>query len=150
MAKATKPETVTEVIDTPQGQVKVTRPKQHKGIAVVLDTDEVVREQASGFANFIREYAVVGLAVGFIVGQQASAVMKQMVASFVDPWLTIAFGTDFKDKVAVVHRGITPVKVPWGMFVYTLVELFVVLVMIYLLIKLFRLDKLKPKDKEKK
>lgn len=147
MTNATKPETVTEVIDTPQGQVSVTRPKHHKGISVVFETDDVVREQATGFANFLRDYAVVGLAVGFIVGQQANAVMKQLVASFIDPWLQVIFGKDLGDRYATVHHGTTPIKVPWGAFLYTFIEFFVVVLVIYLVIKLFRLDKLqKPKE----
>lgn len=151
--KPSKPKTETHIIETKDGPIKITQPaggRRHHGISVVLDTDDVVREQVGGFANFIREYAVVGLAVGFIVGQQANAVMKQMVASFVDPWMTVVFGTDFKDKVAIVHSGTEAVPVPWGLFVYTLVEFFVVLLTIYIVIKLFRLDKLKPKDKDKK
>jgi len=41
-------------------------------IATILDEpDELVRRQFGGFVNFIREKAVVGLAVGFVIGQQA-------------------------------------------------------------------------------
>ena len=46
------------------------RTKQH--ITTILDEpDEVVRRQVGGFVTFLREKAVVGVAVGFIVGQQA-------------------------------------------------------------------------------
>lgn len=147
MAQTTKHETITEVIDTPQGQVKVTRPKHHKGVSVVFQTDDVVREQVGGLANFLREYAVVGLAIGFIIGQQANAVMKQLVASFVDPWVQVIFGKDLNKRAAIVHHGSTPIQVPWGAFVYTMIELFVVIILVYGLVKLFRLDRLqKPKE----
>jgi large conductance mechanosensitive channel len=150
-----KHETVTEIIETPQGQVRVTRQRHHKGISVVFNTDDVIHDQATGFVNFLRDYAVVGLAVGFIVGQQANAVMKQLVASFVDPWLQVMFGKDLNDRYGTVHHGTTPIKVPWGAFVYTLVEFFVVVLVIYLFIRILHLDILqKPKEatvsKEKK
>lgn len=148
---ADTPETQTEVVQTKNGPVTITQPKgrRHHGVAIVLDSDDVLRNQVGGFANFLRDYAVVGLAIGFIVGQQANAVVKQLVASFVDPWLQVLFGKDLNDRVAILHHNTTPVEVPWGTFVYTLIEFFVVLLTIYLVIKLFRLDKLQKKKRKK-
>jgi large conductance mechanosensitive channel len=141
----------TRIVETPSGDVKVTQPKgrRHTGVTVLLDSDDILREQVGGFTNFLREYAVVGLAVGFIVGQQANAVVKQLVASFIDPWLKVLFGQDLSKATATVHHGTTDVPVPWGAFVYTFIEFIFVAVTIYLVVKLFRLDKLK-KPKEKK
>lgn len=122
--------------------------KRHHGVAVLLDTDDVVREKVGGFADFLKEYAVVGLAVGFIVGQQANGVVKQLVTSFVDPFTKVWFGQGLSTRTATLHHGTTPVKVPWGAFVFTLLEFFIVLIFIYILIKLFRLDKFKKIDKK--
>jgi len=146
-------QTQTKIVESKNGDVKVVQPqgRKHTGITVLLDSDDIVRHQATGFANFVRDYAVVGLAVGFIVGQQANAVVKQLVASFVEPWVEVIFGQDLSTRTAILHHGHTPVKVPWGAFVYTLIEFFLVLISIYLVVKLFRLDKLKqPKEKKKK
>jgi large conductance mechanosensitive channel len=144
---AQRPTTQMNIVENKDGSVTVMQPKghKHKGVTVLLDSDDVLREQVGGFANFLRDYAVVGLAIGFIVGQQANAVVKQMVASFVDPWAKIVFGQDLSTRVAHFHHGRTPVPLPWGAFVYTLIEFFLVLITIYILIKLFRLDKLRQK-----
>lgn len=125
------------------------RPNRRRGVTVLLDSDDILREQVGGFTNFIREYAVVGLAVGFIVGQQANAVMKQLVASFVDPWLHVLFGPDLDKRAIILHHDKAPVEMPWGAFVYSFIEFFCVAIIIYLVVKLLRLDKLK-KPKEKK
>lgn len=145
-----------QVVETKNGEIKIMQPgnshkksRKHRGVTVLLDTDDVVRGQVGGFTNFLREYAVVGLAVGFIVGQQANAVVKQLVNSFVDPLVQVWFGQDLSSRVAIVHHLGQPVKVPWGIFVYTLIEFFLVLITLYLLIKLFRLDKLRKTDKKK-
>lgn len=140
-----KNQTVTEVIDTPEGEIKVTRPKRHRGVAVVLDTDDVVRNQARGFTHFLQEYAVVGLALGFIVGQQANGVVKQFVASFLDPLTRVWFGQNLSTRTATLHHDQTAVQVPWGAFVFTLVEFFFVLIAMYAIIKLFKLDKFTKK-----
>lgn len=146
-------ETQTKIVETKNGDVKVVQPQGHKhtGITVLLDSDDIVRHQATGFANFLREYAVVGLAIGFIVGQQANTVVKQLVASFIEPWVEVIFGQDLSTRAATLHHGTSPVKLPWGAFIYSIIEFFFVVLGIYLVVKLFRLDKLKkPKDEPKK
>jgi large conductance mechanosensitive channel len=143
----------THATETKDGMITVTGPaaKKHRHVAVLLEPDDLVREQATGFANFLREYAVVGLAIGFIVGQQANAVVKQLVASFVEPWVQVLFGKDWNHRAATLHHGHEAVQVPWGAFIYTLIEFFFVVIAIYIVVKLFRLDKLKkPKDEAKK
>jgi len=144
--------TEARIVETKDGEVKVIQPKgrKHRGVTVLLDTDDVVREQVGGFTNFLRDYAVVGLAVGFIVGQQANAVVKQLVNSFVDPVVKVWFGQDLSSRVAIVHHNGQPVQLPWGAFVYVLIEFFLVLITLYLLIKLFKLDKLRKLDKSQK
>jgi len=152
MANAEKPrQTETKVVETASGEIKITHPKgtRRGGVTVLLSSDDVLREQATGFTNFLRDYAVVGLAVGFILGQQANAVVKQLVASFISPWLEVLFGPDLSKHAATVHHGTTAISLPWGAFVYTIIEFFFVAVTIYVVVKLFRLDKLK-KVKEKK
>ena len=129
--------------------VVTTKGKRHHGVAMVLDTDDVLRAQAGGFANFLREYAVVGLAIGFIAGQQANAVVKQLVASFVDPLVKVWFGQDLSSRVAHLHHNGKPVSMPWGEFVYVLLEFFIVLLLVYILVKLFRLDKLRKIEEKK-
>ncbi len=137
------------VVATREGiQVVHQTGRRRKGVTVLLDSDDILREQVGGFTNFIREYAVVGLAVGFIVGQQANGVMKQLVTSFVDPWLQILFGPDLSKKTAILHHGTEPITMPWGAFVYSIIEFFIVAIVIYLVVKLLRLDRLK-KQKEK-
>lgn len=141
-----------KVEETPEGKVKITQVKgRHKGVTILLDSDDLVREQVGGFANFLQEYAVIGLALGFIVGQPANAVVKQFVDAFINPWVQIVFGQNLSSRVAILHHGTTPVKVPWGGFVYALIEFFIVLISIYAAVKIFKLDRfIKKKEESKK
>lgn len=145
------PKTETQVVKTSAGDVHITQPANKKGhkpkITVLLESDDIVRHQAKGFVNFLQEYAVVGLALGFIVGQQANGVVKQFVASFLDPLSTVWFGQNLSAQAATLHHNHTAVKVPWGAFLYVFIEFFIVLIVIYALIKLFRLDRFTKKDK---
>jgi len=145
ISQPSQSETATVKIETEKDS-----PWHHQpNVKVLLQSDDLVREQMGGFANFLREYAVIGLAIGFVVGQQANAVAKSVVDTFMNPWIQILFGQKLSARAATFHHNGEPVKLPWGAFVYTLIEFFFVLIVIYLLIKLFRLDKLKKADKKK-
>lgn len=145
--------TETQVVHTEAGDVHITETPAHKGrkpkIMIRLEPDDLVRGQAKGFLDFLQDYAVVGLALGFIVGQQANGVVKQFVASFLDPLTRVWFGQNLSERTATLHHNQTAVQVPWGIFVFTLIEFFFVLLAMYVIIKAFKLDRfVKKKDKK--
>jgi large conductance mechanosensitive channel protein len=113
---------------------------------------EVVQEfnPASGFFNFLREQAVVGLALGFIIGTQAQALVKQLVASFIDPLFTLLFGQKMTTRTFDLTFHERTATFTWGTFVYAFINFLFVLLAIYLVVKFFKLDKFnKPKDPKK-
>ncbi len=116
-------------------------------VTVLLDTDDLVKEQVGGFIDFLREHAIVGLAVGFVIGQQAQGVIKQLVASFVDPTIQLFFGgAKLSERTVTLHLFVNEAKFGWGAMIYSLLNLVFVLATIYILIKVLNLDKLdKPK-----
>lgn len=104
-----------------------------------------------GFVDFLRKYAVVGLAVGFIIGLQAQTLVKQLVTSFIDPAFQLFFGQALQSRTFVLHLHDRTIPFPWGAFVYQLLDFLFVLAAIYIIIRFFSLDKLdKPKKSKKK
>lgn len=101
----------------------------------------------NGFVSFIRENAVVGLAVGFVIGAQVQSVVKQLIASFVDPLFQLLFGQALSQRTAVFHLNGHTADFAWGSFAYVLIDFLFVLLAVYLIIKILKLDKL---DKQKK
>lgn len=100
----------------------------------------------NGFVSFIRENAVVGLAVGFVIGAQVQSVVKQLIASFVDPSFTLLFGQALSQRSATFHFNGHTADFAWGSFAYVLIDFLFVLLAVYLIIKILKLDKLdKPK-----
>jgi large conductance mechanosensitive channel len=122
--------------------------KHHRGVAVLLDSDEVVREQYAGFVHFLRDYAVVGLAVGFIIGQQAQTLIKQLLDSFVTPLLTVIIGQNVQTKSFSIASGSHQAAVAWGKFVYVFLDFACVMIFIYAVVKIFKFDKLLVKKKK--
>ena len=137
-----------KVTESKDGSVKITQPKGvHRGVTVLLEQpDEVVRESVGGFVTFLKEKAVVGLAVGFIIGQQAQGLIKQLVDSFITPWINIIIGSELP-KRATVFGG---QQFAWGKFLYILINFIAVLVAVYAMVRIFKLDKLDTKPVKKK
>lgn len=162
-SQADRPAALKETIMTPDGQVVqiTTKPaptprgvpnpsvnaktrKRHRiaVTAALLDPDELVKEQVNGFVRFIREHAIVGLAVGFIIATQAQAVIKQLVSSFIDPVIILFGGTSLNELKVTAELFGNHADFTVGAMIYSLINLLAVLLAIYILIKTLKLDKL--------
>jgi large conductance mechanosensitive channel len=146
-------ENETRVVEQADGTVHITQPKGKKkqNVTILLgEPQEYVREGVGGFVDFLREKAVVGLAVGFIIGQQAQTLIKQFVDSFITPVLNVIVGDDLQTRVITIGSGTNKAEITWGKFLYILVTFIFVLVTIYIVVKIFKLDRLdKPKEPKK-
>lgn len=101
-----------------------------------------------GFVDFLREYTVVTLAIGFVVAQQVQGLVRQLVNAFIDPFSKLLFGTALSQRTFTLHFHDRAANFAWGDFMYGVVDFLFVLIVIYLIIKMFRLDNLK-KEKDK-
>lgn len=104
---------------------------------------------ASGFVGFLRENAIIGLAIGFVVGTQVQVVVKQLISSFIDPLFQLLFGQALSQKTFELHLNGKVAVFGWGVFVYAVINFLFILLVIYVIIKFLKLDKLdKPKAKK--
>lgn len=100
-----------------------------------------------GFMNFLREHTVVTLAVGFAIATQAQALIKQLITSFIDPLFGLLFnGKKLSNMTFTLHFHHRSAQFGWGIFIYTLIDFLFVLLAIYLIVKIFNLDKLEKTD----
>jgi large-conductance mechanosensitive channel len=141
-----RPGVTHTIVATKEGVRRVSvKHKRYASMRGLFDEpDDLMREQLGGFINFLSEHAVVGVAIGFIVGLQAQTLIKQLVASFVTPLFSLLVGQNLQNDRITIH-GTDPVVFAWGSFIYTLADFVVVLLFIYLVVKIFRLDKLDKK-----
>jgi large-conductance mechanosensitive channel len=133
--------------------IRIEQPKssrqQKQNITVVMAQEH---NPVGGFIDFLREHAIVSLAVGFAIATQLQTLVKQLIASFINPLYALLFnGQQLSNLSTTVHWHGRQQTFGWGAFVYDLVDLVFVLVVIYVLVKLLRLDSLdspKPDKKE--
>ncbi len=100
------------------------------------------------FIDFIRERAVVGLAFGFVFGGAVSQLVSSLINDIINPVVGVVLGSvgDLKDQyISFFGR-----KILWGNFAIQLLNFIILAVVIYYIFKLFQLEKLVDKPKEKK
>jgi large conductance mechanosensitive channel len=108
---------------------------------------KVVAQPFNGFVEFLREQAVVGLAIGLVLGTQAKQIVDSLTTNFINPivGLVTPGGGDLAKKTFVVHHGDKVGTFGWGAFAATLIDFIIVAAVIYFVIKGLRLDKLDKK-----
>ncbi len=111
--------------------------------------DEVVRRPVGGtihgFAEFLRTHAVVGLAVGFVLGAQVQVLANQLIDSFLKPILQLLSGEDLMKRYTAVHFNGNTAYFHWGSFIYALIDFLFVVGVLYVIIKVLKLEKLEKK-----
>lgn len=119
--------------------------RQPKPNPVVTGADEAV----GGFVTFLREHAVVALALGFVVATQIQTLAKQLIASFIDPAFQLLGGQALSQRTFTLHFHGRSANFGWGIFVYSLMDVLFVLITIYVAVKIFKLEKLENPKKKK-
>jgi large conductance mechanosensitive channel len=96
-----------------------------------------------GFIDFVREKGVVGLAVGFILGGAISKVVASLVVDVINPVLGVILGVAGDLKGAYLQIG--PAKLMWGSFINAVIDFMVIALVVYIGVKVLRLDRLDKK-----
>ncbi len=110
-------------------------------------TSKTINDQVGGFGEFIREYGIVGLAIGFVFGAQVKSVVDVFTVNIVNPLVGLILpGTgSLNQKSLTVHVFSKQAVFGWGLFLSTLISFFIVAIIIYMTFKTLKLDKLAKK-----
>ncbi len=105
------------------------------------------KRKKSGFADFIREQGVVGLAIGLVLGIQVKALVDQAITSFINPLLGLVLPGegDLNNKHFALSIGDKQAIFNYGTFIYVFMSFMAVALVIYFTYKFLRLDKLTKK-----
>lgn len=144
MAKSSDKQPNHQVVTGGTG-IRFEQPKSHRGrkqpkVIIVPEVHPI-----GGFVDFIREHTVISLAVGFAIATQAQALIKQLIASFLDPLYGLLFAQKLSDKAVTLHLNGRAQSFAWGSFVNTLIDFVFVLAAIYIILKLLKLEDLAKK-----
>lgn len=102
----------------------------------------------TGFMEFVREQGVVGFAIGFILGAASTTLVKSLVDNIVMPPLGILLGAAGGLKNLKLFLGAPQGKeayIQYGQFMNDLIYFLVLALVVYIVAKLLRLDRLDKK-----
>ena len=85
------------------------------------------------FMDFLKEYKVIGLAIAFIMGAAATALVKSLVDNIVMPVLTPFIpGGAWKEATATIG----PIVLSWGAFLGDVIYFLVIALVVFMVAKL--------------
>ena len=87
----------------------------------------------SEFKEFLKEYKVMGLAVAFIIGVAATALIQSLVKEIIMP-LIAPFMSGGEWQTAVLALG--PVKLGWGAFLAAVINFIIIAFVVFLIVKM--------------
>jgi large conductance mechanosensitive channel len=104
------------------------------------ETTHSASKRINGFFDFIRTQGVIGLAVGFILGDKVKTLVTSLVDDIINPFLGyfLGFGENLKDAKLVIGE----IVVSWGRFSVVLIDFVLVASIVYFLLKGIGLEKL--------
>lgn len=92
----------------------------------------------NGFVQFIRERAIAGLAIGFILGGATSELVRAFINDIVNPLLGLLLGK--VEGLTTASFSVFGAEILWGDFVSVLINFFVLAGVVYLGFKWLKLD----------
>ena len=118
--------------------------KQSKPKIIVSVAQDII--PVGNFLDFLRQHAVVGLIIGFVIGGQVQSLVKQLIQSFLDPVTHLLFGQALSQRTFTLHFHGRYANFSWGALVYSFIIFLFVIVTMYIFIKFLKLDKLENKE----
>lgn len=106
------------------------------------------KKHVNGFLEFVRTQGVVGLAIGFVMGAAATALVKSFVDNVIMPPVGILLGSADGLRGLSASLGMHGGKeVTWqyGLFLSELVNFLILALTIYVVVKILQLDRLDKK-----
>ncbi len=107
-----------------------------------------------GFVDFVREQGVVGLAVGLILGVAAKSVIDSFVNNIINPIIgLLTGGVSLEHKTWCIDHtaGVCTSTLKYGQFISDIISFLIVAFVVYMIVKMLKLDRLdKKKEEEKK
>ena len=113
----------------------------------------MARKHVHGFADFIRQQGVVGLAVGLTLGVAVTALVNSIVTNLVNPVIGLFLpGTENLNSKYIcldTVSGVCTNKLSWGAVVSSLISFLTIALVVYFVVHSLRLDKLEKKKDNK-
>lgn len=108
--------------------------------SVVSASVSKLKDGTSGFMQFIKEQNIIGLAIGLVLGTHAGALVNSLVNNVFMPPIGILLGSTKGLRGWTIALGDTGAEMALGAFLNDLINFIILAFVIYIVIKLLKLD----------
>lgn len=86
----------------------------------------------SGLMDFLKEYSVLGLAIGLIIGQASKDLVDSLVGGVFMPFIQLIISKDKFDSMNIVFKGVT---FDFGKVLGTFLTFLIIMFLLYFVVK---------------
>ncbi|MFA6171480.1 MAG: MscL family protein [Patescibacteria group bacterium] len=98
-----------------------------------------------GFFTFIRQQGIAGLAMGFILGGSINKMVSSLVSDVIQPFIGLLLGNRQGELSAVHYQSLM-----YGRFISNIIDFLIVALIVYVVFKTMKLDKIELPGAAKK
>ncbi|MFA6106222.1 MAG: MscL family protein [Patescibacteria group bacterium] len=91
----------------------------------------------TGFFKFIKEQGIVGLAMGFILGGSINKMITSLVNDIIQPAIGLLIGNKQGELAAAHYKTLA-----YGSFAANAIDFLIIAVLVYVVFKTMKLDKI--------
>lgn len=115
-----------------------------------FEKNQIISELAniSDFATFVKQYAIIGVAIGIVIGNTTQNAVKQLVDGLLTPFISVILKVFFSQLESIGDWTFTLLDIEFrpGLVVKSILEYLLIVFIIYIIVKkILRQDKLLEK-----
>lgn len=95
------------------------------------------------FTDFLREQGVISLSIAVVLGAAVTKLVGALVTDLINPIIGVLVGA--AGDLASMSFTIGPIEILWGHFLAVVIDFMIVASVIYLLVRILKLDRLDKK-----
>ncbi|GIW57386.1 MAG: hypothetical protein KatS3mg083_331 [Candidatus Dojkabacteria bacterium] len=116
-----------------------------------FENNQIISELAniSDFATFVKQYAIIGVAIGIVIGNTTQNAVKQLVDGLLTPFISVILKVFFSQLESIGDWTFTLLDIEFrpGLVVKSILEYLLIVFIIYIIVKkILRQDKLLEKN----
>ena len=130
--------------ESKKGQEKFEKELKEEVKKEVAKEKSALKKQTEEFKGFIKEYAIIGMAIAFIMGGASKDLVQSLVNNIIMPVINPLLKTTDGWETATFSIG--PVSLNWGTFLSSLINFAILALVVFIIAKkILKEEKIKKK-----
>ena len=117
----------------------LTKTQQKEVDKEVAKEKNILKKQAKEFNDFLKQYAIIGMAIAFIMGGASKDLVSSLVNNIVMPFVQPLLSSTNGWETATLEIG--PIVLNWGAFLSSLINFAILALVVFIIAKRYLEEK---------